>query len=436
MTLDQSSHPDTAEIHDPTPLKKYPLRAALLFAYGFGNAAAYIVARTVADSEFLSRVGPQELPKVYLASAGVVALTSAVYARIVRGASIRGSVIATLAVLSAVTAGLPLLINAFPFAPLTLTTVYLVSQVRGSLGTIHFTMLLNEQFAQRQPERVVGILGGGATLAGFTLGILLGHFGDLRDLTSLLYIVALIDLATMIPVRLLPPGQKFDAEIPDGFLWLSSPTASETEKSTYPWKIAAMISVGVMAATLVEFQWKVSVAEEYHRSEVELARYFGAFYGWVYLITGVVQFLMASRVLRARGAIAGLLSFPISLLLTGVGVLSASGSRTVLWAMTFAKGCDALKRGVYDPAVHLLYSPLPSDLRHQVVTFVAGIAKPLTEALASVLLIIFAAYLPSSSLSLAVIPLTVIWSVLATIAWKGSIAERRKLLPSDDSRTP
>ena len=71
----------------------------------------------------------------------------------------------------------------------------------------------------------------------------------------------MVDLATVIPVRFLPPGRKFEAEIPDEFFWLSRSTDTTTghEQTDYPWKLAAMVSAGVVAATLVEFQWKVSV---------------------------------------------------------------------------------------------------------------------------------------------------------------------------------
>ena len=96
--------------------------------------------------------------------------------------------------------------------------------------------------------------------------------------------------------------------------------------------------------------------------------------------------------------------------------------------MTLAKGCDALKRGVHDPSVHILYSPLPSELRHQVVTFVAGMVKPLSEALASVILIVAADALTRQDLSLAVTPLAVCWLALAIVVWRGFIAERRKII--------
>lgn len=406
----------------------------MLFIYGFGNAASYVIARTVADSQFLSRIGPLELPKVCLAAAGVVALTSAVYGRMVRGASVRGSVIVTLLMLSCGTAVLPTIVDAFPVSPIAMSIVYLLAQVRGSLGTIQFTMLLNEQFAQRQPERIVGVVGIGSTLAGFLLGVTLGYLIDVSDLPSLLYIAALVDLLTMIPVSLLPPGRKFNIGIPDEFFWLSSGNEESqgNNRNNYAFRIAAVVAVGVLAATLVEFQWKVTVAGQLQRNEADLARYFATFYGFVFLITGILQLFATSLVLRRRGIVVGLLLFPVALLASSVAVAVASAGRMLLWTVTLAKGCDTLKRSMNDPAVHILYSPLPSQLRHQVVTFVAGIVKPITEALASVLLIVFATSITARQLSIPVIFLIVLWVGLDLFVWRGFVTERRKT--SDNER--
>lgn len=408
----------------------------LLFAYGFGNAAAYVIARTVADSEFLSRVGPERLPNVYLASAGTVALTSAVYGLLVRGASVRRAVVMTLGLLSFLTAVLPLLVDAFPTAPLALTAVYLMAQVRGSLGTIQFTVLLNEQFAGRRPERVVGIVGIGSTLAGFLLGMALGQFSNSFNLASLLYVVALIDVATMIPVRLLPPGRRQQNSLPDEFFWLPSTEQNtwELNGTHYPLRLASMMAVAVVCTTLVEYQWKVTVAEQLQRDETQLAQYFGTFYGCVFLLTGLLQFFLTAAVLKHRGVIAGLLLFPLALFVSGIGVLLSTSGRMLLAAVSFAKGCDALKRSMNDPAVHLLYTPLPNQLRHQVVTMVAGIIKPIAEATASVVLIVMATTISSRQLSWIVLALIAAWLTLDVLVWQG-FRRLRQHTEADEQRS-
>lgn len=397
--------------------------AALLFVYGFGNAAAYVIARTEADSQFLSRIGPDGLPRIYLASAGVVALASAVYGRCVRGASVRLSVVVSLLLLSACSAALPWLLSQFPTSTIVTGLVYLLAQVRGSLGTIQFTMLLNEQFAHRQPERVVGYVGVGATLAGFSVGLALGQLTQLSGLTGLLYVVALIDLLTILPVRLLPPGHRVERDGPDEFFWFTpadgdQPTLAEAKRSAFVMRIAAMVAACVLAATLVEYQWKVAASDHFHRDEQALAGYFGRFYGCIYLITGLMQFFLTGLVLKHRGVLFGLLLFPVALLLASGGVLIAGTATAIIWPLTLAKGCDTLKRSMNDPSIHLLYSPLPATLRHQAITFVAGIVKPLTEAAAASLLILMAPVMSIRMLSIPVAGLIVIWILLNISVWR------------------
>lgn len=413
-----------------------------LFLYGFGNAAAYVVARTVADSEFLSRVGPEQLPRMYLAAAGVVAFVSTVYGKFAQRSSVRRSVFITLLVLAVTSAALPELIHHFPTSKLAMASVYLLAQVRGTLGTIQFTMLLNEQFAKRRPERVVGVVGIGSTMAGFIGGVALSQSLNVIDVATLMYAVAAIDVLTLIPVnrlrRLPAAGAVADEERSSlEFFWLphtdESPDTSagklpndlpdksplNTPASRYIFLMAAMVAVCVFASTLVEYQWKVAVADDVNRNEQELARYFGRFYGWTYLITGTLQFFVTAQLLKTRGLLAGLMIFPIALLVTGGAVALAATAGTLFWAVTFAKGSDAFKRSFNDPSIHVLYSRMDRFSRHRAVTIIAGIVKPLTEAVTAIVLVVLAPFVTAKSLSIVVMSLVVVWLTLNVMVWKG-----------------
>ena len=400
-----------------------------LFLYGFGNAGAYVIARTVADSEFLSRIGPDQLHRMYLAAAGVVAFVSAVYGRLAQRTSVRRSVTATLIILAVVSAALPELIHRFPSSTLAMACVYMLAQIRGTLGTIQFTMLINEQFANRRPERVVGIVGIGSTLAGFIGGMALSQFTDVVDVATLMYVVAAIDILTLLPVRELKrttpaiPSEHSSPPLAE-LSWLAHTEESgeqvrvDHRSSRYVFLLAAMVAVCVFASTLVEYQWKVTVATDAHRNEQDLARYFGRFYGWTYLLTGALQFFVTANLLKRRGLLAGLLVFPMALLVTSGAVLLASTGKVLLWTMTLAKGSDAFKRSLNDPSVHILYSRMDRESRHRAVTLIAGIVKPLTEALAAIVLVILVPVVATQSLSAVVVLLVAIWLVLNLLVWR------------------
>lgn len=397
---------------------------ALLFLYGFGNAAAYVICRTVADSAFLSQIGPEQLPKVYLLSAGVVALTSLVYARTVRVLGLRRVVLLTLVGLAGSSAVLPIAMHREAGSLTVFAAAYLLAQVSGSLGTIQYATLVNEQFAHRQPERVVGLVGAGATLAGIVVGLGIGFVAKYVHIESLLYLAAAIDLATMVPVLLLrSPRLRYSER--------GSPTSSSDETglrdalaSPYVLSIACLVVLCVVSATLVEFQWKVTAASELYRNKEGLAGYFGYFYGSVYFITGLLQLFVTGQVFRKRGVLAGLLAFPGALVATTLTALVASSGRMLLWTVTLTKGCDTLKRSMNDPATQVLYSPLPRDLRQQAITLVAGVAKPLAEAVAAVLLVVATPWISNRQLSLIILGLLSVWLLNSLSVFRGFVDKR------------
>ncbi|MDG2381157.1 MAG: hypothetical protein P8N76_05745 [Pirellulaceae bacterium] len=387
------------------------LRSAwMLLIYGFGNAGAYVVARAVADSAFLSRVGPDRLPMVFLVAAGGVALVSAVYGQIVRGTPLLKTVQTTLLILAASSAAIPLLVHSFPSSTLAMAIVYLLAQIRGSLGTIQFTMLINDQFSGRKPERIVGFVALGPTIAGFSLGLTIGYFFQSADTINLMYLAATIDLLTVIPIMFLPKILMNREVIHPHDRDTSASEKHIPTQQNYVFHIALMVALGVVVTTFVEYQWKVEAAVQFHRDENAMAHYFGYFYAWVYLSIGLLQVFGTSRLLvRRQGVLIGLMVLPAALLTTGIYALSATTQRMLFWTISFAKGSDALKRALNDPTVQVLYGPIGPSKRHQAITFVSGITKPLAEAATAIGLIILSPVLSPQLISIPVILFSIGW---------------------------
>ena len=383
-----------------------------MFSYGFGNAAAYVIARTVADSAFLSQIGPDRLPALYVVAAGVVALSSLLYGFLVRRLSLRHVIQLTLLGLAAASALVPWLMLRFPQSLTVFAGAYLLAQIRGSLGTIQFATLFNEQFPDN-PERVVGLVGAGATLAGIVVGSGIGMVSELINLKSLMWLAAGIDLAAMLPVsalRPLPTATPVQTHSAGTALHRTdNPRLADAIRLRYVLGIASVTFLSVAVATLVEYQWKVTAATELLRDEAKLARYFGLFYGGVYLATGLLQCLATGYVLRQRSVLVGLLVFPLALLSATATALLFSAGRLLLWPMTLSKACDTLRRSMHDPSIQVLYGPLESLLRRQSIAFVAGIVKPFAEAAAAVTLLLMTTWWSLRAISWLVVILIAVW---------------------------
>ena len=161
---------------------------------------------------------------------------------------------------------------------------------------------------------------------------------------------------------------------------------------------------------LIEFEWK-STAVAYYAAEDDLASFFGIFYASTALLTGCLQLFGTSRVLTRLGIQAGLAAFPGSVTLVLSTVFFVAKPTAMFWCLTCVRGCDVLRRSLTDTAINVLYWPLGPAMRRQVIALNGGWVKPLTEALAAVLLIPLTATLSARGLALTIAGLCGVWLI-------------------------
>ena len=375
-----------------------------------------MLTRTVADSIFLSQFGTDRLPELYLLSAGVVTLTSMFYGGLVARIGLRLSIVSTLVSFAVISAALPALLRNGGDSLIVLTCAYLLAQIRGSLGTIQFATVLNEQLGNQQHEKVIGIVGAGATLAGLTAGGVIAMAPAEFPIEHFLTIAALLDLATLVPLLALRSTLRARRDIATGHNYYSRgaqrPTWRAIFSDSYLVLITCAVALCIVATTLVEFQWKVSAAERYGTDTQAMARYFGLFYGVIYLLTGSIQLFGTSRILRRFGIASGLVTLPAAILVGASLSVVAASPFFLFVALTLSKGTDLWRRSLFDPAIQLVYWPLEKTARRQAITFVAGMAKPFSEALAASAVVLFTLYFAPQRLSVVVILVTLVWVVV------------------------
>lgn len=244
---------------------------------------------------------------------------------------------------------------------------------------------------------------------------------------DLMYIAAAMDVVAFLPIMFLRRGVapavaasethlEYGEDLPD----LDEP-ASRSHRPPLA-LIAALVCLTVVVSTLVEFQWKVAAYEEL-REEARLTTFFGYFYSVVFLLTGAAQLILTGRIIHRLGVLPTLMALPLMLGAASVLTLAASANRIVLWAITLAKGCDALRRSLNDPGMQLLYAPMPKHIRRQAIAVVYGIVKPSSEALAAVGILVAVPAIAERQLSCAALVLTVLWLGLVAGYW---IADRRR----------
>ncbi len=414
--------PSSGDVVDHKKRRSEITQVVLLFLYGFGNAAAYLLCRTVADSEYLSRFGADRLPELYMMSAGVVALASIGYSHLLRIAGLKRSIVFTLAAFAFVTVLIAVLIANIVDAMLLFLVLYYVSQVRGSLATIQFATVLNEQYSRSGPVAVVGIVGAGATAAGALVGSIVSLLPEDFAVSNLLVIAAVFDLATIIPLLMLRALRRTKQEVgkdktEDSPNFGKRHSLFAALKSRYVVGIATIVCCSIMVTTVVEYNWKAIAAAEMQGDSREMVRFFGLFYGIVYCLTGSMQLLLTSRILRRNRLFLGLLIYPVGMVV-GLAFVFANSGGPLLGALSFWKGGDVLRRSLHDPSVQVLYSPLKRHFRRMAITFISGIAKPFTEAVAGVWILVGSNFLPTAQVCLLAVPWLLIWLGVAPFVWR------------------
>lgn len=396
-------------------------RVIALSSFAFLTAGAYVTCRSVADALFLDHVGPEYLPSIHLVATIAVVLLTIISTRWRKRP--RG-LLPTQLLLAIASLVVPLF-NVSPSEPVAVVAygfLYVLAQLHGTVGMIFLTLLLQEQFHEDVHPSVFSLVGAGATLASIIFGGVILSLVSTVGPVNLLYIVALLDVVAVIPICLLSTGTvSADSTVSDCTFGQSVVPKKKSHMSLAN-MIMLLIGIKVAALTLVEFQWKVAVAAAHMGDAAEVTAYFGSYYIGVSLITGFVQLFLSGRLLQRFGVVVALLILPMSLLCGSLLVLMISKHQIRLWVATVLKGTESLRRGINDPALQLLFKALPATERHPAITRTHGIAKPLAELAAALLL---------QSVALVITPHDVSWLLLILIGlWLYGVSRINSLLKS------
>lgn len=398
------------------------LRTGMLFVFSFGMTGAYIGARSDADAFFLSRIGVERLPAMILISASGVAIVTALYTRTLARLSLQRVVSGTHLVLALITLTLGLMLNTNQQTVGIPAGLYLLAELRGTLGSIQFATLLNELFRSNAPARVSGTASSGSTISAVILGSLIGWLATRFGATSVLYVIVVMDATAGFAALRCRRTQVAQDDLDDEERHVPQPPETDNgENEMAPASpiailkqvplaryLAGIVCLKTIIVLLIEYEWK-STAVSNFPSENELASFFGIFYASTAMLTGSLQLFGTSRFLTRYGVHAGLAAFPGSVTLALSTVFFVVKPQAMFWCLTITRGCDVLRRGLTDTALNVLYWPLGPALRRRVIAMNGGWIKPLSEAFAAVLLFPLTATLSSRGLAFAITSLCLVW---------------------------
>ena len=238
--------------------------------------------------------------------------------------------------------------------------VYLqISGVGPMLGS-GFWLIASERFDPRTAKRHFGQITGAGTLGGLAGGLLSERVAAGLDISAMLPILAVLNLACAWLVwRLADSGPRTRSRPVDIAPELSSaPPRSGLRvlaDARYLRNLAALVLLGTAGAALMDYVIKVQAFTSFGRGET-LLRFFAIYYAAISVITFIVQASLSRPALEKLGLAVSAGTPSIALFAGGIGALIFPG----LAGAIAARGGESVFRGsLFRSGYEIFYTPIP-----------------------------------------------------------------------------
>lgn len=365
------------------------LRVLLSFLYVTVVVAAFLLAKPIRNSLFLSGYDAYSLVYVYAAVPFALWLFVPVYARV---AARVGSRIGTAATLVFFSANALIFWYWFRFHPQSADEwrlpwfFHVWVGCFGVIAPVQAWSFANSLFDTRQAKRLFGLIGAGASLGAMTAGLLAGFLvGPVGGTVSMLLVLALLILSAagivvVATLRIRRPGPTRRGR-PVGRPFRDA--MRQIAGSPYLRLMAALVFLVAVATQWTNFQLSLVADERFGQDGDALTAFFGRFNFALGALSFLLQLLITGPALRRFGVALTILILPLAL---------GFGSTLILlipsfWAVLFTNASDQAIRFSLDKATYeLLYLPLPPGERIPIKNTIDIFVNRFADAAGAVLL--------------------------------------------------
>ncbi len=373
--------------------------ARLIFAYFFLIAAPYTIVNALRTSNFLFKEGVGWLPVVYLLAVVATGLLVILQTKVRVRKSLRILIIPSLLffavsgcvlqwLLQTETGQRSSALNYFYWVWASLLITVLITG---------FWMTVNEIYNPRQARRLMVFLNSGGLSGSILGGLLVAFLSEGRLGPFLLPLACAMLLGCVWVVNVIyrfhearpAEARRTGSPIEQTEGWGAGVLESfrAVRKDRFLVLIAAIVAIGIVVSTGIEFQF-LSAAYGHYPRQASLQGFFGFFEAALTVFAFALNLLMAGFLLKR-------LTAPRTLLLTPAVLLA--GSVAVLLA-PFGLGPGLLMRGldeglafsVNHPFREIMYIPIPARLRHKAKAFIEMFVGQFAKVGGAVVLLVFA----------------------------------------------
>jgi AAA family ATP:ADP antiporter len=415
--------------------KEEALTGFLMFSYSFLAMTSYNAIKPLTRSQFIAKLGADNLPYVLLVAGFIIGILMTGYAWLMARLPRRWALPIT-----QVGMGVLLLVfwvlfqNPAAWVPV---AFYLAGLILGVLLISQFWTLANLVYDPRQAKRLFGFIGGGAPLggiAGNALAVaaptLLGSATNLLLPAGVLMFVCALVVSYVIGRESVRPESSLAGKEEKG---VSAAEAFQLLRSSKHLQIIALvIAFASIGAAIIEQQLNMAAAATKGDTNA-LTSFLGTVGLWMSTIGFVVQVWLTSKIHRYLGIGFALMVLPVSLGSTGV-IMLLNGA---LWAPSLARVLDQSLRYTVDKTTReILFLPLPGDIKLKAKSFVDVTVDRGAKAAGALLLLVlvkpWGLNLNWQRLSIASLVMTVLWVAMAVRARRGYLQAFRNSLATRD----
>lgn len=334
----------------------------LMLAYGFVAMTAFYVLKPARNAVFVDRVGADNLPYVYVATAVVVALLMVGYSRFVERVDRQRLIQGTLGVMAASLVAFWWVLRGGSTA-MTSGAFYVWGKILPVLLVSQFWLVGSLIFDTRQAKRLFGPIGVGLVLGGVAGSYVASEAtGRVGTENLLLASAALLGLCSVAVRRL---DEHMEREAP-GDARLVEEVSGDAVRllldSTHLRTIAWILGLTIAVGTLVDWQFNKAV-ELFVAGEDAKTAFFGRFFLVLNVVSVLVQLLFTGAILKRFGVGLAVLVLPAALAAASLGVLAVPALLTAA-AAKMAEG--SLRYSLDQSTREVLWLPVPTDVRYRV----------------------------------------------------------------------
>ncbi|MEM7679176.1 MAG: hypothetical protein AAF449_24620, partial [Myxococcota bacterium] len=361
------------------------LRVAAFF---FFFVAGVTITKSATNALFLTRRDPQDLPYLYLCTAvAVTVVTVALGRRLVRTSAKEVLIGAIWRAAGALT-----LLGALSHAnvPGALGGLYVAGEVYATALSVLFWARLGEMFDVRSAKRVFGGIAAAGMGGAVVGGLALQSFASM--LPSLVW--CLLAAASLLLVR--PLLGRTDAHSVNRPRARFAHGLRYAVRDGFPRGLALLVLLLAVQSAAIDYVFRVSAARTYVTDESSLTALFGFLHAAVGVGALGVQAFGTGPLLRRFGVFAFLSFIPVVCL----GLAAALWWQPHWFALVFAlKAFEMMgSLSLNQPALGILYNPMPVGVRDAVRAVIDGSVKKLGGAVGGGLLLVVGAQEPAVGL--------------------------------------